>query len=245
MDRLQAEFQRLYLPPAIQGGGTTAMARAALLELGGPADWGAISKLWRGVQADLELPAPAIAVSGGDAYQLWFSLAEPVPEAELLAFLEALQARYLGDIAPERLRLLPVTDASLLPRQVREGVWSAFVAPDLAPVFAETPWLDTPPSADGQANLLQRQQSIGAADFRAALTRFVEAEMTGPVGTACVAPASPANPPEAPKAPAPGPDAGITPRQFLLRVMNDETVALALRIEAAKALLPGFDNPSR
>ena len=32
-------------------------------------------------------------------------------------------------------------------------------------------------------------------------------------------------------------EAADPPRRFLLRVMNDETVPLALRIEAAKALL--------
>ncbi len=35
------------------------------------------------------------------------------------------------------------------------------------------------------------------------------------------------------------PDATDDPRRFLLRVMNDESVSLALRIEAAKALLAG------
>ena len=33
------------------------------------------------------------------------------------------------------------------------------------------------------------------------------------------------------------------PRKFLLDVMNDERVALPLRIEAAKALLPWFEGP--
>ena len=33
------------------------------------------------------------------------------------------------------------------------------------------------------------------------------------------------------------------PRQFLLRVMNDGTVALALRVEAAKALLQHSSDP--
>ena len=48
----------------------------------------------------------------------------------------------------------------------------------------------------------------------------------------------------APPRPRPGaaslatPQTTDDPRRFLLRVMNDESVALALRIEAAKALLP-------
>ena len=54
-----------------------------VLELTGPADWDVLSAVWRGVQADLELPAPAIAVSGTDGLQLWFSLEAPVPAAQL------------------------------------------------------------------------------------------------------------------------------------------------------------------
>ena len=64
--------------------------RAMVLELVRPADWTLLSTLWRGVQTDLELPAPAIAVSGIDAYRLWFSLAEPASAAQARAFLEAL-----------------------------------------------------------------------------------------------------------------------------------------------------------
>jgi hypothetical protein len=35
------------------------------------------------------------------------------------------------------------------------------------------------------------------------------------------------------------------PKAFLLDVMNDASVALGLRIEAAKALLPYFDDETR
>jgi hypothetical protein len=96
--------------------------------------------------------------------------------------------------------------------------WSAFVARDLAPVFADTPWLDVPPSAEGQADLLAKLQRIKPDALDAAMLRLqpVAAEPAGePVSAA----------------------ADVDPRRFLQRVLNDETVALALRIEAAKALL--------
>lgn len=254
MNRLQSELHRLYLPHSAAGAVTHATAssligadgsvRAMVMELARPANWDMAAKVWRGVQAELELPAPAIAVSGTDGFQLWFSLAEPIGVAQAHAFLALLHARFLPDIAARRMNLWPVVDAAaphaalharMVPaEQAQAGNWSAFVAPDLAPVFADTPWLDIPPSHDGQADLLCRLESIKPAAFDAAC--------------ALLAPA-PAQP-VAPSAPAAGSEAGSMPtrpeaalgsleaRRFLLRIMNDDTVALALRIEAAKALLP-------
>ena len=40
--------------------------------------------------------------------------------------------------------------------------WSAFVAPDLAHIFNDTPWLDLPPNLEGQAELLARLKAEGA-----------------------------------------------------------------------------------
>jgi len=220
--RLPAELQRLYLPP-LQAAGD-AQVRAVVLELARPADWDALSKVWRGVQQDLGLPAPAIAVNGSDGYQLWFSLAQAVPVSQALAFAEGLRARYLDHIASKRLGLKPVdATMALPPRQTGEGQWSAFVAPDLAPVFAEESWLDVLPNAEGQADLLARLDSIKPDDFRAALERL------GPAVAPLV---SRASEPEFVQ-----PASQQDPRAFLLQVMNDESVEMGLRIEAAKALL--------
>ena len=249
MNRLQSELRRLYLPNPGADPGADATApdlidaggrvRALVLELARPASWEQLSKVWRGVQADLEWPAPAIAVSGTEGFQLWFSLAEPVPVAQAHAFLLRLCARYLADVAPARLRLMPMVAASAphsalhapwVPQeQEATGHWSAFVAQDLAPVFAETPWLDTPPGTDGQADLLARLGSIKRAVLEAAWERL------RPVAPApSTAHADPGLPPGMPPADPPG---SLEARRFLLRVMNDDAVALALRIEAAKALL--------
>ncbi|HET6789190.1 MAG TPA: hypothetical protein VFW84_11555 [Aquabacterium sp.] len=243
MTRLTSELHRLYMPHPATGQPADEPApglidaqgrvRAMVLELSRPADWGALSAVWQGVQADLALPAPAIAVSGTDGFQLWFSLAQPVPAAQAWAFMEALRARYLPDIRPERLRLLPQVDGShpaqharLIPApQADEDHWSAFVAPDLAPVFADTPWLDIPPGRDGQADVLAPLRSIQPADFQQALAQLEPAAAQAAVVTT-VAPSAPSLS-----------GSGTDPRRFLLDVMNDETVALALRIEAAKALL--------
>lgn len=207
MNRLSAELQRLYQSPAADD------VRALLIELARPADWDALGHVWRGVQADLQLPAPGIAVSGTDGLQLWFSLQQPVSAARAADFLARLQARYLVGITPARVRLLATPAVPAIPAQdAATGNWSAFVAPDLAPVFADTPWLDIPPGADGQADQLARLGSIKPAAFEAAMQ--------------ALQPAAPA-----------AASTDLDPRQFLQRVLNDERVDLALRIEAAKALL--------
>lgn len=213
MTRLQSEIRRLYGTPP--GEGDTAV-RALVLELVRPADWPRLAQVWQGVQADLGWPAPAIAVNGVDGYQLWFALAQPLPAAEAQHLLDHLCRRYLADIAPERLRLI-AGNPPTVPRQVAPDTWSAFVASDLAAVFAETPWLDLPPGEDAQAELLGRLSPIAAQDLHTAL----QATDASPVTTATPAPRASDN--EA--------------RQFLLGVMRDPAVELALRIDAAKALL--------
>jgi hypothetical protein len=214
-----------------------------VLELGWPASWDALVQVWQGLQGDLELPAPAIAVSG-DAFQLWISLAEPVGAAQGRHFLEGLRRRYLAEVGPERIRLHPVPDPAL-PQGARHvevvppierapGRWAAFVAPDLASLFADEPWVDLPSSDDAQADLLSRLQSAQPADWRRALERL------GAVDSSTPAPAVPA-----PQASSSTQGAGDRPdpRRFLLQVMNDAGAELHLRIEAAKALLPYFEGP--
>lgn len=258
MNRLQAEFRRLYLPLSPDGRthdfgetgliGSEGRMRAMVLGLARPADWQALSALWKGVQVDLELPAPAIAVNGVDGYQLWFSLAEPVPVAQAHAFLEALRQRYLGNIALDRLAMRP-SGATWAPSQAQPppgvpacqaetGHWSAFVAPDLAAVFSEDPWLDVPPNPEGQADLLSRVAITQPAAFRRALTQLEPASMPAASG----APGSKIDPHDADRVAA---GQGLDPRRFLLAVMNDPAVELHLRIEAAKALLPGFEDLRR
>lgn len=264
MTRLPSELQRLYLPQAPAGRETdpddaslidsTGQVRAMVLSLAKPADWDTLAKVWRGVQVDLELPAPAIAVAGESGYQLWFSLATPVPAAQAEAFLQSLRTRYLGDVRADRVGLMPALDeASTPPRPMHarlvpaplqaSGHWTAFVAQDLAPVFADEPWLDTRPNPDGQAELLSRLESIPPAHFQHALERLAPAPQPAAETTSASMPAVPAGA----SMPGPGPRAAKAgpwrdPKAFLLDVMNDDAVPLGLRIDAAKALLPYGDE---
>lgn len=252
MNRLQSEWRRLYLLPASVAAGEGAEAatprvidagvvRALVVELARPADWEVLSVLWRGVQADLEWPAPGIAVSGTDGLQLWFSLAAPVSAARAVSVLEGLRLRYLPDVAPARVRLWPSAaepdrQAPLVPAaQAGSDNWSAFVAPDLAPVFADTPWLDIPPGGEGQAELLSRLRSIQPAEFDAACQRL---QPPAPSVSSFVAGDGERRGGRAPEVRTGDNDAAqVDPRQFLQQVLNDVSVPLALRIEAAKALL--------
>ncbi len=261
MNRLQIELDRLYLPRPLDRVeadvhsaaliDTLDNVRAMVMELTRPANWEALSKVWHGVQVELEIPAPAIAVSGIDGLQLWFSLAEPVSIAQAHAFLEGLRQRYLSDIESSRVRLMPAAHASKLrqdlhaPRvpaqQTNSENWSAFLAPDLVPIFAESPWLDIPPNEEGQATLLRSIEVMTLPAFEAARAKLGTTPQTR---ISTVAAAASVGEPSAQVRPTVAP-ASADPAQFLLRVMNDDTVALALRIEAAKVLLQHANDSSQ
>jgi hypothetical protein len=219
--RLQTELQRLFdTQPATEG-----RVRTLVLGISGPADWPALAAVWRGVQTDLNWPAPAIAINGVDAFELWMPLQVAVPQDEARRGLQHLCARYLSDVAPARWRLWPALDKGLSASPQAQpqlhaatGRWSAFVAPDLAAVFGDDPSLDLPPGDDAQAEVLSRIQPIPAADWQRAIASA--APLALPVSQ--------------PTTTAPAHD---DPRRFLLSVMNDATVDMALRVEAAKALL--------
>jgi hypothetical protein len=221
--------------------------RALVLELARPADWSLLGTVWRGVQTDLELPAPAIAVSGIDAYQLWFSLAEPVSIPQAGAFLDALCVRYLSLVAPGRLSKWPCVDASsptpiqhalLVPAlHQATGRWSAFVAPDLAAIFAEEPWLDLAPNPEAQAKVLARLECIKPAAFQVALEQLTPDSSAKTSTMAFISDEKTGHPTSQETSALGQPDKHREARGFLLSVMNDKTVELHLRIEAAKALL--------
>ncbi|MBO9512582.1 MAG: hypothetical protein J7549_00575 [Variovorax sp.] len=232
MTPLQFELDRLYGLGARAAHGSVPAAdpgvRALVLELRPPAGWAQLSSVWTGVQSDLGFPPPAIAVSGVDALQLWFSLASPTLPRHGELFLQGLRARYLPDVASTHVRL--IADAAQLPpappRETSPDHWSAFVAPDLASVFSDTPWLDLPPNGEGQAALLRTLEPIRQAAFDAASSQpGVKEDVSFDLKLSGL--------PQAPLSEQGGADA----ERFLRDVMNDESVPLALRIEAAKSLL--------
>jgi hypothetical protein len=119
----------------------------------------------------------------------------------------------------------PSVPAAVPAQQQADGQWSVFVAADLAPMFEESPWLNGPPSEEGQADLLARLDSIADAPFAAARALLQAAPReSAEAGAALIGPGT-------------GTAVPAAARNFLLTVMNNESAPLALRIEAAKALL--------
>ncbi len=249
MNRLLAQWQRLFLTTdaAVQPGTAPALqdaagrTRALLIELSRPADWPALAALWHGVQQDLGLPPPAIAVSGTDGFQLWFALAAPLEPAQGLALLQAICARYLPDAAPQRLHLQAgaqvLAGAAVplpLPPKLRAAPdqWSAFVSQDLAPVFADSPWLDIEPGVEGQADVLAALECISPEALQQALAALAPAPRGTATPAATVAPAD-----VAAGRPTARPAHAQAALDFLLQVMQDGSAPLPQRIEAAKALL--------
>jgi hypothetical protein len=251
MNPLHTEFVRLYhanpqhaLPlhdatrsPLL---GADGHVRCAVLELARPADWSVLGPLWRSVQTDLDLPAPAIAINGLDGYQLWFGWQEGIGADLADSFLRSLIARYLSDTPAARLRCWPDPDAisdsqdPVFPGNIpalhpRSGQWSAFIAPDLAAVFTDEPWLDRDPGQEAQAQLLGRLQGMSPQAFAKAM------EVLQPIV------ATPQRSPESTgqrNASTAYPSA--TAAEFLQAVMQDPQAPLALRVQAAAALLgPG------
>ena len=223
MNRRETEQHRLYGPADAR--------RALVLEVRRPAGWDALAAAWQAVQDDWGWPAPAIAVNGRDGFQLWFALAQTVSADEARACVQLLVSRHLAGLPGHCVGAWSACETgavpALPPALVQADQWSAFLTPGLAAVFADSPWLDIAPSDDGQADLLASLRPISPAEWvRARDAWQPAAPVNANTPTQALADA------QADAAPA-----GPSPRQFLLQVMHDGAAPLALRVEAAKALL--------
>lgn len=222
-------------------------SRALVIEVAQPGQWQDLSIVWKGVQEDLAWPAPAIAVSGSNGYQLWFSVSEPVAFGDARVVLDHFRRRYLSDVSPELVKMWPIASgtsadavvhAEIVPRRRDvSGHWSAFVAPDLASVFSEEPWLDREPGSGAQADVLSRIQCIEIKAFRSAVQQATYAGVeSGGNRPQCLGnDASQQH--VSPLAKQSSTQYALSPEAFLNSVMNDAAVELHLRIEAAKALM--------
>ena len=268
MNKFIAELRRLnFLPEqpfqVLDAVGATAalnvigvggMARAMVVGFERAIDWEYAAKLYQTVCKDLELPAPAISVSGSDGYQLWFSLAEPLPIEQVRLFFNALRCVCLQDVAPGYLRFWPEAETLIpvepslvnLPPALDEnsGKWSAFIDPCMGSMFVEEPGLEMAPTMDQQANLLSGFKSIKANDFRRALSAL-QAQVEAALTLSDQAATRLQERAQSPNTYASSSLSNISgyfsdPKSFLLAVMNDSSAPTDHRIEAAKALLPYF-----
>lgn len=220
-------------------------------------DWPVIEALCRGVNTELDLPAPAVSVDG-QGFRVWLSFAAAVDHYDAALFAALLQKRYLAELPAARRSL--ATTLTLPPTALDDAQdetpdqdqrWIAFIDPSLGGMFADEAWLAFPPEASRQADLLAGFRSIPTPALQRLLAEaLIETPTQTPTGTPANTPAeAPAvaasAAPAVAQAPAVNPPPGgkITgpfsdPHSFLLAVINDPDVDLGQRLEAARALLP-------
>jgi hypothetical protein len=229
--------------------GADGMVRALVVGFCRSGDWALAATLYQAVQNDLSLPAPAVAVSGSTGYWMIFSLAEPVPHAKALTFLDGLRRNYLFDLPEASLTLRPDSGAATLmtlpPSQLASGKWSAFIDPAMGGLFFDEPWLEMAPNNDRQADILAGLESITGDDFATALS-LLQAALDLSVAAAATRAVAADHSSAAVARPArrrslQNVGSGYSdPQSFLLAVMNDPSASARHRIAAARALLPVF-----
>ena len=231
------------------------MVRTMVVDFKKSTDSEQVAKLYQAFQNDLDLPTPAVSVSGNTGYRLWVSLAEPVPVAQAQMFLGALRLKYLADVTDANLCLRPTEVGQhrieLVPaRHIATGKWSAFIDPSMVSMFIDGPWLEMAPNMDKQADILARLVSIKNVEFERVL-RLLQAKtelepsdcISSGDKSVCTQRESISNFPGSATHTRSELNVGnnySNPRSFLLAVMNDPSADAYQRIKAAKALLPYF-----
>ena len=236
MHKLIAELMRLYLPADVLPSdilalpvsltGSDGQTRAMMIPFrktkgaDSEAHWTRLCEVANALQTTLKLPAPAVSISGGDAYYLWLSLATPVPAERAQAFLERLRDAYFPEVelAPDAVRAPVALPPCLHPRT---GKWAAFIHPGMGASFADEPGLDMQPPPNGQVGFLEGLESIDAAQFEHAWRLLEPATVNVPVAAPVTASAS-----------APAPPAGL--------LLKDATLEDIVRHLHAKNIEPTF-----
>ena len=161
----------------VQDRGHGGLTRALVLEFGGKgggeAHWSALCTIANAVQHELDLPAPAVSISG-TAFQLWLSLATPVPVAQARQFVQLLRSTFLP-ASTDILAVAPpayVEQVALPPSLQPSGKWAAFIHPSMGAAFVDEPGLDMPPPPAAQLGFLESLRSINPAQFAQALAKL-------------------------------------------------------------------------
>ena len=219
MEKLIAQLMRLYLAEDVEEGQAEPgmLTRRVLGELTGPVDlatrdgmtrtivipfdkaryqeagqhWTRLCEVAHALQAHYDFPAPGVSISAAAGFRLWLSLAAPVPLTQAQQLLEGLRDTAFPDlaIAPDAatrpVELPPCRDAG-------SGRWAAFIHPGMGASFIDEPGLEMAPPAVAQAAFLEQLETIGLAQFKAALAALQPAPNRGPptADTARTAPAA-------------------------------------------------------
>lgn len=137
-----------------------------------PRHWDNLCRMANYLQQQLELPAPAVSITGVNSFRLWLSLAHAVPLEHAETFLQQLCATSLPELAADELDWLP--QGSRQPAQTTldcpptfngNGLWSAFIHPGMGAAFEEESGLVVEPPPAGQAAFLERLHSISASQW--------------------------------------------------------------------------------
>lgn len=214
MQKLISELKRLYLhnfdddqalARHVRGEHTTLVdlasdgqVRAIVIDFRKTAEeqhWLRLCDVANALQQELQLPAPAVSVSGGDSYQLWLSLAQPLALAEARQFLALLHKAYFEDEPID----LGRTTVELPPcLHIATGLWAAFINPSMGSALAEDLGLEVTPSELAQANFLEKLDSISPEAYAQALAKLQARHNESDAATApAPLPLSPQNPPRA------------------------------------------------
>lgn len=204
MQKLLAELSRLYLPDnstphdvlqrhvsgqstvpvhLVTGAGQTRAMVIAFDKLEGDEEehWSLLCQAANAMQAELDLPAPAVSISGAHGFRLWLSLASPVPAALAQQFIALLREAYFPAIAL-------ATDAATAPVELPPclhqgtGRWAAFINPGLGASFADEAGLEMAPPLAGQSALLEGLKSITPAQFEHAVHVLQTSHVAVPPG---------------------------------------------------------------
>jgi hypothetical protein len=257
MEKLLAELTRLYLAPegatrdalaqhvlgqqtlafklTTADGLTRALAIPFRKQAGSEEGhhWTRLCEVANALQAELGLPAPAVSINGASAFNLWLSLAVPVPAGEAQEFLELLRKRYFPEIEID-------PDAATAPVYLppclnpRSGKWAAFIHPGMGASFADESGLELAPPLVGQAGFLEPLDSIGEEQFARAVRKLQQP----PAGAASAA-AAPAEV-QAAYAPAGAAAAAGSPAASEGLLLKDATLEDIVRFLQAKNIEPTF-----
>lgn len=168
----------------------TGQVRALVLEFGGKGGgdkhWSDLCAIANALQHELDLPAPAVSVSGRTSFYLWLSLETPVPQAQAQQFLQLLRTVFLP-VSTDILSAAPadfLESVELPPCLQPSGKWAAFIHPGMGASFADEPGLDMPPPLQAQLGFVESLRSMTAAQFAKALAVLQQHAGVAPVAAA-------------------------------------------------------------
>ncbi|MYM82114.1 hypothetical protein GTP44_09125 [Duganella sp. FT50W] len=196
MDKLISELRRLYLLNAdnhqrlqhhLRGEATFAfdlaqdgVTRAIVIDFHKAAEerhWLRLCDVANALQSELDLPAPAVSVSGGDSYRLWLSLASPIPLEQARQFLALLHRSYFEDEQIDFGRTMVELPPCL---HVATGLWAAFINPGMGGALADDLGLEMAPNEMAQAAFLEKLHSISDGRFAHALATLQRKHKAAP-----------------------------------------------------------------